>query len=557
MATLIHSNVADLRPTALVQLAAKPEVHTTEFASNGDPVLSPSQLSTYMMCPRKWAARYLHGQHEPVGEGTHAGKRMHTKLERYYDFSLSPAPINERSILQPDGRYWTWTGVIPGDTTPEGKWAMALIAKTCLPAPAPGVLAERRFKFEYDGVWWRGSKDLTYRRDGVRIIRDHKSTSQLNPEWVKSEDELTRDPQSVIYALEEYLSGLSDQSFVRNEWGYVTRNHHPQTELHGVDMPWDATRRAMDVLTAHAREMLRWYRERPGLNELGAGGIETGGCTAYGGCKVIGCNVTALDRIKGQQVFEAKKRAKPKKEEKKMGYLDQFKANKALGAASAPSTPPPAAAPTPAPAPPATTAAAVPLRLATEVAPPTTEVAPPPFRNDISTQTAMAHEQAAAADAPKRGRQRTRPAPVPGVAAPAAAEVSTNPGQPEAPAAVASPAPVARVEQQPTFNPHRGIVAAPGASTIMFSQYVAIVHQALKEAKQWDHYALHSFEGKAAYQDCLQQVLQVQPPHGYLVVYSNTDEGRDALDVLTRFAGGTYTLCINCAPQVDGIIRGF
>lgn len=568
-AMILTTDIGSLRPATAIARVAPPaaEKHETEYAANGDPVISPSQLSTYLMCPRKWAARYLHGQHEPVGEGTHAGKRMHSLMERYYDFTVAPGA----------DAAWTWTGAVPSETTPEGKWALALIKHTNLPTPAPGVVAERRFKFEHDGVWWRGSKDLTYDRDGLHIIRDHKTTSRLNPDWVKSAAELVTDPQAVIYALEEYLSDLPRVNWhVRCEWGYVTRTTSPQTELHAVDMPLVDTMQAMAAHTASAKQILELYRERPALNDLPATGACNGGCEAFGGCKVQGCNVTALDRIKGQQVFNARRNRKTETTEKEesMDWMKELQEKQAAKAAGlVPSNPPVAAAP-PVTAPVVQpTAAPVPMRerLAEAAASQTAVVpqvyTPPPAAQPAKLPDVVLMDESHPEPA-KRGRQRTRPlptpAPVPGVASvtddisriqqaiDAASGTFTVPCTWPA----ESPAIQPSLEQQVPSKPVTLVHWSRGP-TVLFSKYAAIVHDALKESKGWDHYALAQFDGTAAYQACLTQVLQAQPPTGFLVVDTRSNEGRDALPILERFAGGTYVLCVNCQPQADGVIRGF
>lgn len=513
---MLMTNVA-----GLVNPALKPpgEEHSTEYAPNGDPVLSPSQVSKFLMCPRKWAAQYIHGQHEPVGASAEAGKAMHSLLETYYK-----------------------KGTVPTNTTPAGVWAQALMKHTDLPLPNPraktpfeGPIAERRFKFEHDGVWWRGSKDLTYVRDGRYIIRDHKSTSDLNPLWVKSGSQLLTDPQSVIYAFEAYLTDDPDQ--VENEWGYVTRDKYPKTDLHRAEMTWDVTWRGMGFLTQVGLEMLRHYRSRPALNDLPPEGASNGGCEAFRGCKVIGCSISALDRIKGQQLFNARKQGGVDMSP----YLEQLKARQAtqaaLSGASAPaSTPPPAADPAP--------VVDIRTRLA-NAAGAGASVVPPPYTPPVAVAPAVAPavEQAPApvpiTEAPRRGRGRARAA---------------------APAPVPTPVPVLQPAQQLPDEIVKALTKAtyaagitPGTADgytlyvncapmgeplIMFSHYSREIHAAIKEAKGWDHYALASFDGTAAFQDALQQYLQQSPPVGNLVVDSRTNEGRDALPMLERFALG-------------------
>jgi hypothetical protein len=508
------------------------------FAPNGDRVLSPSQVKTFMMCPRMWAAKYLHGQHPPPAEGTLAGKRMHKLMEVYYQKKI-----------------------VPSNTTPEGVWALKLIAVGGLPVPGPGIVAERRFTFEHDGVWWRGSKDLIYDREGRRIVHDHKTTSRFGP-WVQTDETLPHDPQAVIYAWEEYLAATSSTNIrVRCEWGYVTRVNHPQVRVPAADMPRAAVEAAMADITAVGKRMLQLYRERPELNDLPPVGASNGGCEAFSGCKVQGCNVSALDRIKGQQLFNAQKLIKQEKGDTKMGFMDDLKARQAQRAALAP---PPAAAP-PAPEAPAPAPAAAPAVAPSTVRELLTQVGagaainPPAFEPPAAAAGPVIPANSwvggpsappPAATAPRRGRGRAKAdAPVPSTTAPttqqvidtvgtavgqsAAKSISTPPPVPTAP--VASRLPTLR--HAVTDGYVLCVNCAPmGAEIVMFSRYVGQVHEALKATKGCELYTLLGFEGTALYQDALAQLIDQAPPQGYLVVDTRTNEGRDAVSILERGA---------------------
>lgn len=504
--------------------------HEVEYAPNGDPVLSPSQAAKFIMCPRKWAAQYIHGQKEPVGKAAADGKRMHTLLEVYYK-----------------------KGIVPGNTTPEGVWAQALIRHTDLPLPkigakrpADGPIAERRFKFEHDGVWWRGSKDLTYMIGERYIIRDHKSTSELNPLWVKTEEQLKTDPQSVIYAYEACLTDDPDE--VENEWGYVTREKSPKTDLHRVHMTWDITHRGMEEMTRIGREMLKHYRERPALNALPALGTSNGGCEAFRGCKVVGCNVTALDRIKGQQLFNARKQGGSS-----MSYFEDMKARQAQQQALTGGAAASAPAPTPVDI---RTWLAASVGAGAAVAP--EPYTPPPAAVTPAPAPSAAAQAPAPGDVQRRPRGRARAATTP---APSAAQVidtvgqavgqaaaksvpPPNPGPSSAmgvlPIAAAALAPCYVADITGAMDGYKLFIncAPMGEPILMFSQYCQPIFDALKEAHGWNHYGIAQFEGKAAFQDALTQYLEQSPPIGNLIVSSSTDEGRDALPTLERYAVG-------------------
>lgn len=547
---MLTTGLGALRPQPPV---VADDIHTTEYAPNGDPVLSPSQLSTFLMCPRKWAARYIHGIPDPPGQSAQDGVRMHKVLEKYYKH-----------------------GVAPDNTTKWGAWASTLLAKTGLPLPGPGVEAERKFKFELNGVWWRGSKDLSYDDGEFRVIRDHKSTAGL--EWAKTEEQLLVDPQSDIYAYEEYLN---QDHVVRNDWGYVTREKHPKTLLVSAPMPYEHVAHAMREHTASGKRILQLYRDKPEINALEPVGAGNGGCSAFGGCKLDGnrCKLSPQERLVAVRKFELKRKLN-------MSQLDDMKARAraalaaktgiptavAVTAATAPAAvvaPAHAMVPAPAPAP---EAAATPAPAPTmrEKLAALAAVAPPVF-----TPPADAPAPAPAAEQPRKpavgraGAKRTA-APVPPVATPATparnedetgayTQAEIQAAIPAAKAATDPPAPMlaksdyhhvqevakafvpllsaaARAGSIPTGGYELFINCAPAESYTLFSQYVAIVHAGVKELAGVETYAILSFQGTAQYQDCLRQALENSPPSGALVVDSRTSEGRDALSILERHA---------------------
>ena len=551
---MLTTGLAGLTPTLP---ATEEETHKTEYAANGDPVLSPSQIATYYGCPRQWAGKYLLKIPDPPAEGTLDGVKMHRILEKYYKH-----------------------GVAPDNTTKWGKWATKLL-KTGLPLPGPGVEAESRFKFHLEGVWWRGSKDLRYDGNPIeivpessgpfRIIRDHKSTSDLR--WAKTSDELKEDPQSDIYAYSEYLE---QDLVVINQWGYVTRKDHPETRVVEVEMPFDDVARSMRTHTETGKRILQLYRDRPDINDLEPKGVENGRCEAFNGCKLAGreCRLTSSQRLRGIRKQQLEKDLRKMNAAQLIRMRAAAKAAQDAGGvvptAVAAETPPPVAPPAavaapvvapapavaaPAPAP----AASIRAKLAAQAQ---TSVAPAPFTPPTEAPP-PAVDLAPPADAVKvpapRGRAAAKarasaPAPVPHIQTymiPAVAQASadvraredvTEPN--DSTLRIPEVRPAAKMVQIPG-PPTAGFRLCVNCSTdgeyTLFSRWVAIVHAQLKATSGVEQYNLQGFDGTALFQDALRRVLETNPPVGTLVVDSRTNEGRDALSILERFATGSVT----------------
>lgn len=273
--------ITDDAEDAAFLLADDDGAHGVEYAPNGDVVLSPSQHSTFVECNRLWGLKYL-GQHpERAKKGTLIGKRMHRQLELYYK-----------------------KGRVPDQDTQEGICATALLKH--LPLPGPERLPERKFRFEWDGVFWRGSKDLTdIEYLGDPEVTDFKSTSDLK--WAKTPEMLLTDVQAVTYALEEMLR--SNLTRVRMKWAYVTREAEPRKKMVPFVATIESVKAALPAIYVDARRMLQLYRERPDPNTLDAGGIHNGRCEKYGGCPYANthCEISDRERLMAHLNQEARR----------------------------------------------------------------------------------------------------------------------------------------------------------------------------------------------------------------------------------------------------------
>lgn len=141
---------------------------------------SPSQLSTFNDCRRKWWRISVNGERQPPTVSAQRGSRVHNELENYL---MHAKPCVDGTA----------------------------VAMTRHLAPAGSVdpaLVEVGFEFTPQGwaVPIRGRIDLIELENNR--ITDHKTTSNLK--WSKSEEELQRDPQALIYSAVALLGGLDN-----------------------------------------------------------------------------------------------------------------------------------------------------------------------------------------------------------------------------------------------------------------------------------------------------------------------------------------------------------
>ena len=139
---------------------------------------SPSQISTFRDCQRKWYRASVLGERPPSTPAAERGTRVHEQIEQ-----------------------WLMHGIRPTDGT-----ALAMTRNL----PAGGSVSpdhvERAFDLTPRG--WparvRGRIDLII-PDQNEII-DHKTTSQLS--WAKNETDLETDTQAVLYSTVALSGGL-------------------------------------------------------------------------------------------------------------------------------------------------------------------------------------------------------------------------------------------------------------------------------------------------------------------------------------------------------------
>lgn len=135
---------------------------------------SPSQLSTWKLCHRKWFYSKVMRLPEPVHPSAALGTEVHSVLENYVQgIPCDPAPEVARILTH--------------------IWASPLLQKM----KAVGALIEQGIEVEIGGHPLIGRIDA-YWVDGNTIhIVDHKTTKDFK--WAKSEQDALSDPQTIVY----------------------------------------------------------------------------------------------------------------------------------------------------------------------------------------------------------------------------------------------------------------------------------------------------------------------------------------------------------------------
>lgn len=220
------------------------------------PRVSPSQISRYEDCARKWGYTYIEGIREPSSKAQVEGKRLHGKAE---------------ALLR--------DGVHPG-TDSDGKLIAAAMRPGYLPIPRPGLLVEYEFELPVarEEFSFYGFIDCLVPPDesGVAVVVDHKFVKDLK--WAKSDTQLRDDVQSTIY-----------------QWAAI----HSFDVIHGAESRWiyyqkgstkiqkaacHRTRgeigRALLPIIDTARELVQLRRKGDMASLPG----NPDACEAYGGC---------------------------------------------------------------------------------------------------------------------------------------------------------------------------------------------------------------------------------------------------------------------------------
>ena len=348
-------------------------------------IISPSQVSTYELCHRKWAWGYIEKIKGPPNKFAQLGLEVHDILEAWMRDGTAPDRETKAGAIAIPGLKHLPQ---PGTAVVEGKFLWAL--------PEEPFDITGRIDW-HDVIPGAVARDDTERRARIvelalmgELLRigDHKTTGDFK--WAMNPDQLRRDIQAVIYA--SYFMALAGVPAVLGRWVYYRTRRTPSSKC--VD--WDITREeAAPIMTrvrAVGHEMVIWKAKTQSALDVP---FDAGGCRAYGGCFYEDhCNLTSRERLVSLMAQQSLK--------DKMAARAAAQQNTTTTTAPAPAVNPPESTQAPAPTP-----------------------APPPQQQGLSLKEKMAaRTQAAGAPrvpGPPPPEPATTPPPAAGPAAPPAA----------------------------------------------------------------------------------------------------------------------------------------
>lgn len=241
-------------------------------------VFSPSQLSTYLRCPRAWGWRYLCGLKEAKKTNALAfGSLIHACLEAYlkggtvYDLKIGgrlakdletlPADTRERLIQEAPKRAIAGLHLLP-----DLRECEQVLIEESLPVDSTLVCPDiEPLKFQM-------FLDLQFKRAGQWYLVDHKSTKgrtqSRGPDmprdpwaYVKTEEELRRDPQGVLYPLA--MMQAYQQPALWARWAYYLTDLSRAPNARALDVCFLSSHVAVEaaLMFRHAGKMRRHIRK--------------------------------------------------------------------------------------------------------------------------------------------------------------------------------------------------------------------------------------------------------------------------------------------------------
>lgn len=434
-------------------------------------LFSASQISTYEMCPRKWAWNKIDGLASPPNRYAEMGTQVHSHLETWLTDRKLPT-VGEAAVI-----------------------ANAMIPHLPPPQAIKPDDVEREFRWCFHEINFRGFIDLIH-FDNTVTIYDHKTTSDLR--WAKTAEDLVNDVQATLYA--RVLMDQTSTNSVQLQWTYATRKARPQVSPVKLTVTRDQIEPRVSQTVASAREM-------QAILNAGCTAIDVpydaAACDAFGGCPFReNCNLTTQQKVQSAM----------SQENQKNSFLQRLQARKAGVSAPAPAAAAPAAF---AVNPPEAAIAAAPAPL------PYVAPEPAPEVQDIAEQ--IAEVTAAVAEPFKRGRGRPRKDESMPAAAAAAAPVVT------APAA----APVVKANPVGGWTLYLDCQPVKGAAAEHISERLARVMLEYTAETGQSHYKLTEYgKGPALFAEGFAKDLAANPPKSGVIAHSASQEVRDVLQVL-------------------------
>lgn len=252
---------------------------------------SVSQVELARDCQAKWGYRYLEGIKLPPHPSALKGIELHKVAEAYLRDG-TPPPDNEI------GRIF--------------RVGIELL-------PEPGlVLVEDEVYQSTPSADWVMRRDFTRgdKTTGRAMVGDHKTTGNLEADYLLDEQTIRSNPQACLYAFPYFEEGYSG---VEARWVYYRTRGSPKAKAVVADLDEALVRDVVAQLDEDTIPLSRLIRERPPVSDLEK---NYSSCSKYGGCphRGVRCKVSTAQlfasRKGNDQMSSILERIKALKEQK-------------------------------------------------------------------------------------------------------------------------------------------------------------------------------------------------------------------------------------------------
>jgi len=260
---------------------------------------SASQVSTYELCPRKWAWRYIEEVFSEPNASAELGTLVHQNLEK-----------------------WLADQVIP-ESDRAGKIARSMLRHLPAPQAVRAENVERGFQVRLGGHLFVGYTDLFMPGQSPPTVYDHKTTSDFC--WAQTHEGLLVDVQATLYSYWAFIH-LKDVQEVQLQWTYGRTRGTPVSMIVSRTVTKKEIEPRLELTMQSAEEMALIKASVKTAMEVP---YHAEACEAFGGCPYRAkCNLTPSERM-GAIMSQGTT---------KQGFLAKLKARKANGAAETETT---------------------------------------------------------------------------------------------------------------------------------------------------------------------------------------------------------------------------
>lgn len=256
-----------------------------------DFLVSATQVSTFELCNRKWAWRYIEKVEAPSNKFAVLGVETHGHLERWLKFSIVP-------VVRP------WSDLEALQITLEQEEKSVKLAQALIPLLPPpqavdpnNVEIDQVFKIHYDGGTVKAivKSDLFMPkwRDDLPTVYDHKTGG--NEDYWLTPDRMVQDIQATLYA-GWALTKIYTAPAVDLQWNYARTKGAIKTLPVVARVNGRAISERLGKTVETARIMEQWANSPARALDYPYNALA---CEAYGGCPYKDrCNLQPIDRMR-------------------------------------------------------------------------------------------------------------------------------------------------------------------------------------------------------------------------------------------------------------------